>query len=264
MSDIRMADVSEWQSNVDAPAYLNAGHKCIIARAYSGYRADKTFPGRRDYLRKYAFTGIGYYCYLASDVDPKTQANGFINAVGQLKDNEWAILDVEEGSGSQTSRAQAWFDVVDKWAGFQSMLYASLYFFRDQLSGVGHWGSRPIWIAAYSSSEPSDHHDLWQFSDSYHFDGIGSCDGNLAHKTADDFIKQVRGGQAPTPSPTPEPITEEDMIAAVVKKNGALEVFVEKDDGRVYHTWQQAENGKWYSADGGKTIGWQAMGKPGG
>ena len=54
------------------------------------------------------------------------------------------------------------------------------------------------------------------------------------------------------------------MIAAVVKKNGALEVFVEKSGGQVFHTWQGGENGKWYTTDGGKTIAWQSMGTPGG
>jgi len=71
-------------------------------------------------------------------------------------------------------------------------------------------------------------------------------------------------GQAVEPEPTPEPITEDDVITAVLKKNGAIEVFVEKNDGRVFHTWQNGEGGKWYSSDGGKSIGWQPMGTPGG
>lgn len=61
---------------------------------------------------------------------------------------------------------------------------------------------------------------------------------------------------------TPEPITEADMLTAVVKKNGAIEVFVEKESGDVFHTWQKAENDKWYSTDG-KGIDWQHMGNPG-
>jgi hypothetical protein len=63
--------------------------------------------------------------------------------------------------------------------------------------------------------------------------------------------------------PTPLPIRKEDMITAVLKKNGAIEVFVEKGDGRVFHTWQQAENGKWNSTSDGKGIAWQPMGNPG-
>lgn len=70
-------------------------------------------------------------------------------------------------------------------------------------------------------------------------------------------------GKATPAPPTPEPITEADMITAVLKKNGAIEVFVEKSGGTVWHTWQGGENGKWYSTDG-KTISWQSMGNPGG
>ena len=77
----------------------------------------------------------------------------------------------------------------------------------------------------------------------------------------DEVLEMARGGSAP--EPTPLPITEDDMISALVKKNGAIEVFVEKkDSGNVYHTWQNTENGKWYSKDG-KQIDWQAMGNPG-
>jgi hypothetical protein len=62
---------------------------------------------------------------------------------------------------------------------------------------------------------------------------------------------------------TPLPIRKGDMIHAVVKKNGAIEVFVEKSDGRVFHTWQQGENGKWNPTQDGKGIGWHPMGNPG-
>jgi GH25 family lysozyme M1 (1,4-beta-N-acetylmuramidase) len=260
MTDIRMADISEFQSNVDAPAYLKQ-YKCIICRTYSGYRPDKMMTGRRDYLRGQPFTGLGWYAYLAPDRDPAQQAREFINTVGSLKPNEWPILDLEEGSGNQTSRAEAWFKVVDPWAGFPAMLYSGDYFLKNQLSGAGHWSGRPLWIAAYQSNEPTAAHILWQFSDAYTFAGIGACDGNLAHMSAQEFISKVRGGKV-TPD-TPQPITEDDMISAVLKKNGAIEVFVEKSDGRVYHTWQKGENGKWYSTDG-KTISWQSMGNPGG
>lgn len=262
MTDIRMADVSEWQGNVDAPTYMNAGYKCIIARTYSGYRPDKMMPGRRDYLRGYKFTGLGWYAYLAKDVDAKQQANAFIQTIGTLKANEWPILDVEEGSGSQTSRAQAWFDVVDKWAGFPAMLYASQYFFKDQLSGVGHWGNRPLWMAAYSSKEPTEKHDLWQFTDSYNFPGIGTkIDGNLAHMSADEFIKRMRAGKAPAPSPepapTPKPGKAAQTLVSVVKADGCLEVFVETASGEVKHRWQPKPNaGTWSD--------WASMGTPGG
>ena len=75
----------------------------------------------------------------------------------------------------------------------------------------------------------------------------------------DEVIEMAQGGYTP---PGPDPIVEDDMITAVVKKNGAIEVFVESRTGNCYHTWQSEENGKWYSKDG-KQIDWQAMGNPG-
>jgi hypothetical protein len=63
--------------------------------------------------------------------------------------------------------------------------------------------------------------------------------------------------------PAPLPITEADMIAAVVKKNGAIEVFVEKPDGQVWHTWQNAENSAWWGSKPGQNAAWQSLGNPG-
>ena len=53
------------------------------------------------------------------------------------------------------------------------------------------------------------------------------------------------------------------MITAVVKQNGAIEVFVEKADGAVWHTWQTAANNGWWGSAAGKNASWQSLGNPG-
>jgi hypothetical protein len=71
-------------------------------------------------------------------------------------------------------------------------------------------------------------------------------------------------GQGAAPAPGPEPIQEGDMITAVVKQNGAIEVFVEKNDsGQVWHTWQNGPNSSWWGAEAGKNAKWQSLGTPG-
>jgi hypothetical protein len=70
-------------------------------------------------------------------------------------------------------------------------------------------------------------------------------------------------GQAATPqAPTLE---EGDMITAVLKQNGAIEVFVEKSsNGEVFHAWQNAANAGWAGAEAGKrSAGWYSLGTPG-
>ena len=48
-----------------------------------------------------------------------------------------------------------------------------------------------------------------------------------------------------------------------VMKDGRFELFVLKDDGSVWHTWQAKEGG-WAGAEKGKSnAGWYALGKPG-
>lgn len=271
MTDIRMADISEWQSSVDAGAYLGGGYQCIIARTHSGNRPDKMMPARRDYLRGFKFTGLGWYQYLVSSRDAAAQARDFIATVGTLKSNEWPILDVEEGSGSQTARAEAWFKVVDPWAGFPAMLYASDSFLKNQLSGSAYWGKRPIWIASYPysyspepSKEPSQKHCLWQYSDRASFPGLsGGIDASIAHYSASDFIALCRAGSAP-PAPTPTPPDDADELVSVVKQDGRVEVFAQRaSSGEVLHTWQTAPNGGWAGSAPGKNASWYTLGNPG-
>lgn len=259
MTDIYMADVSEFQGNVDAQKYISAGNECIICRTYNGYRPDNMMPGRRDYLRGQPFTGVGWYAYLEDGVDAVEQAHGFIATIGSLKGNEWPILDLEEGSGDQTGRAQAWFNVVDPWAGFPAMLYAGDAFLKSNLGGAGRWSGRPVWIASYPNSyqpnpgsEPSAAHILWQFSDRYNFAGIGNCDGNIHHGPADEFVSTVRAGKSGGVKP---PTQEEIMaISACVADNGTMHVFVEDDKGAVWYTYQPKGKTDWNGGKAGKQI----------
>lgn len=261
MADIRFADISEWQSNFDADAYLKAGHTVIIVRAHNGNRPDKLWPARRDYVRGKRFAAVGYYHYLVADRDAAAQARDFTRAVGSLKPNEFPILDLEEGSGAQSARARAWFALVDPWAGFKAGLYSSAGFFRDQLGGTASW-DRPTWIASVGqsgatlpvSSEPATPHTFWQNSWTARFPGLaGGVDGNIYHGTAQQFLTKMRGGTATAPAP-PKPEREE-TIAVASMHDGRLEVFEELPSGEIVHRWN-AQGGGW----SGK---WESLGTPG-
>jgi GH25 family lysozyme M1 (1,4-beta-N-acetylmuramidase) len=208
MPTITLADISEHQSNFDAPPYIAGGHTCVIVRAHNGNRPDKIWPARRDYVRRFKFDSVGYYQYLVESRDAAIQAREFCACVGPLRDNEYLILDLEEGGGNQTPRADAWFRVVDPVQGFPATLYASLYFCRDKLGGWGRWAGRPRWIAAYSSREPTDPHELWQNTDAAHFPGLaGGVDGNIFHGSGTDMARTMRRGSkvAKPPAPPPPP-----------------------------------------------------------
>lgn len=264
MADIRMSDVSEFQESVNAPAYLG-GYSCLIVRAHNGYRPDNMWPGRRDYLRRFPFVALGFYQYVVPDRDAAQQARDFCACVGPLRGNEFVICDLEEGSGDQTPRAEAWLQIVDAHYGMPSTLYAGESFFRDQLGGAARWRARPRWMAAYRVVEPTDPHELWQNTSRAYFPGLpGLVDGNVFHGSPQDFARTMRGGKTP-PSPIPPHFQEGDMITAVVKQSGAIEVFIEKaSSGEVFHAWQNAPNSAWWGAEPGKqNAKWQSLGTPG-
>lgn len=249
---IRLADISEFQANIDARAYLGGGFGCLIVRAHNGNRADHLWPARRDYLRGFPFVALGFYQYLVSNRDAATQAREFVNTVGPLRANEFAILDHESGSGSQVARAEAWFKVVDAAYGMRATLYAGESFGRTNLGGWARWAGRPRWIAAYRASEPTDPHDLWQRSDAGHFPGLsGGVDESIFHGNEQQFLQTMRAG-----APSVAPPTEDQIVAisSVVAANGNLHVFVEAKDGRIFYTYQRKDETAWQGGKAGVSV----------
>jgi GH25 family lysozyme M1 (1,4-beta-N-acetylmuramidase) len=265
MADIKLADISEFQQNVDADLYIKSGHDVLICRVHNGYRQDKMLPQRVAYLRSKPFVALGWYQYIAPDRDPVTQAHEFISTIGRLRPNEFPIGDLEEGAGNQTRRAEAWFKVVDAWAGFQASLYSGQSFLEKQLGGVRHWGRRPLWVAAYlDSHQPTPSGEprgatWWQYTDRGRFPGMpGPVDGSIYHGTAHQFLARVRPGASPMPTPPEGTVA----LAVATMKDGRFEVFVEKADGSVWHAWQAKEGG-WAGAKPGQNAAWYSLGTPG-
>jgi len=249
--DIRLADISEYQ-DIDAGAYLRGGHTCLIVRAHNGNRPDYKWPARRDYLRGFKFDALGWYQYLVDEVTSVAQARAFIATVGPIRDNEFVIVDSEEGAGDQTDRIQAWVDIVDPHYGQPSTLYASESWFNDKLGGAARW-RRPRWVAAYRSTEPTLPHELWQYTDRSGLPGISGegGDGNLFHGTAQEFAKTFCGAS----TPRPELPADVHALDVGTMPDGRQEIFVQLKSGEIQHRWN--------AKDGGWVEGWHSLGTPG-
>lgn len=68
-------------------------------------------------------------------------------------------------------------------------------------------------------------------------------------------------GQAPAPTPTPEEEGVEPFV--VVKADGRLEAFTQKESGEVLHAYQVATDGGWAGSEPGKAAKWYSLGNPG-
>lgn len=200
LASLTVPDVSEWQGDIDWVALGKAAPAVIVRALYGTTHVDtkwtQNLAGSRANTQWRAF-----YAYLDQASDPVAAAKKFMSVVGPLQPGEGVILDLEEGSGDQRPRRQAWLDTVT--GGAFEWTYSGLWFARQHLPGVA-----VDWLAAYGQGEPTDAHRLWQFTDKQSFPGIASpCDASVFHGDVATLIAITGGRPAPTPTPVqPQPV----------------------------------------------------------
>jgi hypothetical protein len=114
-----------------------------------------------------------------------------------------------------------------------------------------------LWSAHYTYSE--------------HICGGGACDYPKADGTQwtdkamgrnldQSLVGDVFFQRAPAPSPQPDDGAE---LFAVLKADGRLETFAQKQSGEVLHAYQTATDGGWEGSEPGRAAKWYALGNPG-
>ena len=171
-----LPDVSEFQAPAsgNAPNWTgikaqNGGAACIRV-GYGNAHLDGMLVSNRAKIKALKFGFCGLYQYLRAGQDVHSQANAFIGWIGpHLNPGEIPILDLEEGSGDQSSRANQWFGIIDAEYGLaklplnqRSWLYSGESFAEEHGLGPVFAGARHTWVAAYRSTEPTLGHTLWQ------------------------------------------------------------------------------------------------------
>lgn len=202
-----LADISEFQSDISDPRYL-AWSKAIIIRAmYGDAHDDAAWYGgaRRADLHAGGAEWLGIYQYLVAGQDAAAQAHALVHLLGDLREGEIPICDLEEGSGDQAGRWAEWRAVIEdaypqlkRTPSGGPWLYSGLDF------AAAH-GLHPQWVAAYQGTPPAMPHVLWQFSDSYPVPGVGIADCSLFNGSVAELRALITPKPAPKPKPDPKP-----------------------------------------------------------
>jgi hypothetical protein len=182
---LTLADVAEFEQTINWVAY-GASNPAVIVRTHNSNRADyfavPNIAGARKNCR-----WRGFYQYLTAGADPVAAAHAFQATTGVLLPGEVAIVDIEEGTGDQTGRRQAWLSAL-QWKDPVEWTYSGVAFAR------AHLADKVDWVAAYGQGEPTDAHTLWQFTDKQNFAGIATpCDGSVFNGTIDQLIALTQG-----------------------------------------------------------------------
>ena len=188
---VYLADVSEFQPDIDDAAYVKWSHGIMIRALYGDAHVDGAWFGgaRRADLHAAGIRFLGIYQYLVSGQSGTAQAQAFHKLVGPIRNGEVFVADFEEGPKSMLT---AWYNemIALYGAGITNHLwtYTGLNFGRNA-------GVLPVqWLADYSSTEPSSPHTLWQFTDSFKVPGVGTCDCNKYKGTMDQLASLGWGG----------------------------------------------------------------------
>ena len=237
---VTLPDVSEFQSPSSGNAPNWAGIKsqnggaAIIRVGYGNAHLDAMLVSNRAAIKSLGFGFCGLYHYLRSGQDALSQAHAFINWIGpNLNEGEIPILDLEEGSGNQSGRANQWFGIIDAAYGLTSLplgqrswLYSGQNFAVTAGLAPIFSSARRTWVAAYQASAAGLlPHTLWQSTNGQtganrtNWSGCGFCDtsiyqGTLASLSSLGWHPSARRSQL-----LPE---EEDMQIQNDKKFGAV------------------------------------------
>lgn len=186
-----LADVSEYQPDIDVATYANWSRGIMIRALYGAAHVDGAWYGgaRRDDLRAAGVQFLGIYQYLVSGQSGTSQAQAFHNLVGPIQNGEVFVADFEEGDKAMLT---SWYNEMIALYGSRITSYLWTY---TGLDFGASTGVLPVqWIAAYGTSEPSTPHILWQFSDSSNVPGIGKCDCNRYGGTISQLASLGWGG----------------------------------------------------------------------
>ncbi len=182
---VKLPDVSEFQapSSGNAPNWAGIksqnGGAAIIRVGYGDAHLDGMLVSNRAKIKSLKFGFCGLYQYLVASQDAASQARAFINWIGpNLNEGEIPMLDLEEGSGNQSPRANEWFGIIDAEYRLTALpLSQRSWLYSDQSFAVSA-GLSPIfnsarrtWVAAYQASAAGLlPHTLWQSTN-----GRGRC-----------------------------------------------------------------------------------------
>lgn len=210
-------DISQYQPSVDFPALKTQIDFVVIRSSYGVGYIDKSFYSHQSNIRQNGFL-CGYYHYSYPQYNqPETEADWFLQTVGELKEGEILFLDFEEKyNGNKVEWCKRFLDrIAQNLNGYKGFIYLN-----KSLASGNDWSSvvnagYGLWLAAYdndpinlnfSSQWPVIH--FKQYTDAGIVPGISTkvdCDSFWAD-TASFRALGYRKAVSPQPTPIPSPI----------------------------------------------------------
>lgn len=223
MAEIKVADISRWQGQIDWDTFAGqvSGVVIKVGGSDGGLYTDSLFNRNRNEARRLGVPRW-FYWYKGAAGSPEQQAQYFLNAIGGLKPGEGLVLDDENESVVNIDFDVRFADEVKRLTKLNIILYSNQARFQGNLQPIK---DRNIgaWSAKYGSNSGSPEGSpatagiltviMWQYTSTARIAGVSAntVDMNLFYGTVEQFQKYGAPGavpaptKPPTPAPTPAP-----------------------------------------------------------
>ena len=222
MATVPGIDVSYWDAGIDWPKVRATGQRFVFVKATEGNTYQDPTYDDNWFGAKSAGLLRGAYHFFHCNIDPKKQADNFINYVKSYKDNGELphVLDLETHDNVKKEKiipaVKAYLDRVEAAFGKKPIIYSGYFFLQDYLSEAGGgppmWAKDyPLWIAQYPNQYTPGMAPLlprgwfkwtiWQYSEKGVVNGINAdVDMDLFNGTLEELYKFA--GATPVTSTT--------------------------------------------------------------
>lgn len=185
-------------------AIAKAGH---TGKSYGGGALNND-PKFLDFKKNFGNKLVGAYWYAYCSLDPITEADNFIKAVGDVPANFTYWLDIEETNEQTNAQINEWCikfaGEVDKLTNKVCGFYMNRNWFNNYITTETK-GTRPIWLAHYDTpqfSNPVPHQVAHQYTSTGKVTGY---EGNLDINYVRDEFFTPTVIEKPVPPVIPEP-----------------------------------------------------------
>lgn len=193
-------DVSTWQGDIDWEKVKNSGVDFTIIREGYGKKSpnqiDEKFKQNYEGAKSVGLpVGIYHYSYALNDQDAVSEAQFCLENITGLELDYPVCFDIEDSqllalsNRQRTDVCSAFCQEIEK-AGYYAMIYCNLNWINNYLYKEELLPRYDLWLAQWSSDNPSLTCGLWQKSDCGKIDGInGNVDLNISYKNYPEIIK---------------------------------------------------------------------------
>lgn len=205
---IQGADISEHQGRVNFSA-LKRDVDFVIARSSWGMKTkDKQFDRNQRLLRRKNIPRWFYHYSYPNHNTPESEADHFVNTVGNLQNGESLVLDMEEAGNHIVNWSLEFLNRVENKTGVKPLIYMNSNFLKSYGWKPVKKNGNGLWIANFGANdgqpgnEPGvrywEFYALWQYTSQGTAGGIHPLDLNLFYGSVEDFKKYGKQAQEPT------------------------------------------------------------------